>query len=658
MIVETPSGAVLIQAPPEQRDILQQTCHPLPLTPEEGEYSRTLPIIHDPLASFRPFNDSSASIPLVKRHVVSLLKKQLPSRAHPIFDQPPPDIQGPTPPPLTQHTAALAEADPGYSVSLPVPHPSLLVDTSINLREFSLAHFEACEQCEAFGGSRARHLPPDSKTFSTSIFTCFHPSCYAQHLFRGLWYGYDPALSSPISPFSLDNYQSLYDPAHRQSLLKAWNKQLRVPCLFGIGDPRYVSPLTLATRFIDKWESQLTGKPVKARVCFDASRGINNHLSPWKFRYADFQYILSHIKPGSWIAQLDLRGWYLQLAVRKKFQKYLSLRCPLTGKLLRYKRLPFGLSTAPGFASLVSSEICKILNAAGIKCFVTSYIDDITFIADSREEAQRALDRALSLLARLNIDVAPEKVVLPTQQPTILGIMVDTVECLLKVRPEHLQWTLLVIRSILKRKRLTKKKLQSLAGMMNWISPLCRGSRPYMRSLWDLVKCTHHTIRASPDLLSDLRWWRSALNRLKRSSCEMPFIHWDDRRKMVMFSDASGDVGCGAWIGNRFLRHKWTDEELAHSVPFKELWPIDKVLELFGDQLRDAVLLSATDSATNSFSINAGSSRAPGCNTLLKSISRHERKWNIDTIALWCLLANSTLSLTTCPNLRSPAPIF
>ena len=289
LIVETPSGAVLIQAPPEQRDILQQKLHPLPLTPDEGEYARTLPVARDPLTAFRPFSSSSSSIPLIKRHVRQLLTKKLPSRSHPVFDRPP-DIEGPLAdlPPLTQDTDALARADPGFSLTEPVPHSDLLVETSLNLREFSLAHFEACEQCENHGGARARQLDPDPSTFSTNIFTCFDSSCYAQHLYRGLWFGYDPALASSITPFSYDNYQSIYDETHRQSLTAAWQKQLRVPCLFGAGDPNYVHLSHLRPVSSTSGNRNSPGNPSRRASVPDASRGINGHLEPWRVQIRGF----------------------------------------------------------------------------------------------------------------------------------------------------------------------------------------------------------------------------------------------------------------------------------------------------------------------------------------------------------------------------------
>ena len=646
MTYEQSDGSVLVQVPSQVpaldddfRKVDDLFVQQLPLSPEDEALIESLPPIGDSFTAFKPFAHKNSSIPLVKRHLAQLLVKKLPSRSHPVFDRPPDTTAGAgalQPPPVTQDTNALARSDPGFSVSSPVPDPDLLLDSNLNRVNFALRHFDSCQECRCHGREAALNLPRDENSFCVSIFNHFHPECYAQHLFRGLFFGYQPALENDIAEFSVANYKSLFDPAQRASLEKAWGKQLKVNGLFGPGDERWVSPLTLATRFIDKWEAELTGTPVKGRVCFDASRGINANLAPWRFRYADFPYILKHVNKKDYIAQLDLRGWYLQLGVRRAFQKFLSLRCPLSGRLLKYRRLPFGLSTAPGYASLVTSELVKYLNAAGFKVFFTSYIDDVTIIGASKDEVAAALRYALEMLSQFGIDVAPEKICEPSQVATVLGIIIDTRTGCLRVRPEHLDWTLLVVKSVLKRRRLTKRKLQSLAGMLNWISPLLKGSRPYMRALWDLYKATKKSISAPKSLLSDLRWWRSALYRLKNRSCSMPWLDWATRPKVTMLSDASGDVGCGVWLGNQFFCHTWTQDQLPNSVPWKELYPIIRVLERFGPQLAGSILLTATDSATNSFSINKGSSRAIGCNALLKRLSALERRHDIDVIAIWC----------------------
>jgi len=497
----------------------------------------------------------------------------------------------------------------------------------------------------------AESLPPEQ--FGVQIFSCFHPQCYSQHLYRGVWLGYQPHTTHPITEFRWDNYPSLFEEEHKAALEKAWQKQLRIPGCFKDGDSRYLTPLTLAYRFIDKWESSLSGKPAKGRVCFDASRGINPNLSEWKFRYTDFPFILNKIHRGDYVASFDLRSWYLQLSIRKSFQKFLSLRCPFTAKLLKYARIPFGLSTAPAWASLISAELTKMLKARGINC-VIAYLDDFFIIAPTAAEAQRGLDIALGMLSEFNIEVAPEKIIYPTQTPTILGIIGDTRTCRLRVRPEHLEWSLKIIRQVLKKRKLSLKKTQSLAGVLNWICPLLKGSRPYMRGIWDFTKLFSFLrknerkrmvklissrkskfIKCPEAMLKDLRWWRSSLYRLQRNGGEMEFMPLQNRPTSVIFSDASGDKGCGVWYKRHLFSHRWSDAQLKWSVPRKELYPIWKTLKRFGHQFKNHLVLACTDSSTNVFALCAGSSTSTECNKLLKRISRLERLHKCDVIGLW-----------------------
>ena len=98
-------------------------------------------------------------------------------------------------------------------------------------------------------------------------------------------------------------------------------------------------------------------------MCLDASKEVSPRLEDYRFRYTDLMFILKHLRKGDWVAQVDLCAFYLQLPVGRKFRKYLSVKCPLTGNLLKYARLALGLSTAPAWASAVSSEVRRILIA-------------------------------------------------------------------------------------------------------------------------------------------------------------------------------------------------------------------------------------------------------------------------------------------------------
>ena len=540
------------------------------------------------------------------------------------------------PPPLTSDTDAMLRADPGFSLQDRHQHP-VVVDTPLDRAAMARAHFEHCQRCRL----RAARLPATPKTLSVgyvnALMACFHPDCYAQHLYRGLFYGYLPETHSPIQKFEFANYKSVLAPENPAALHKAWRKQRDMEGVFGPGDEDYISPLTLATRFTDEWKARLDGSTPKRRVCFDASRALNTRLTRWRFRYTDFPYILAHIKRGNFLVMVDLRSFYLQLPMAAEFTAFLSLRDPFTGELLRYLRCPFGLSTAPAWASAVTSEIRRVLIARGIKLNFW-YIDDCVAIFESRAEAEAGLKIILQTLREFGIPVAQEKIQRPTQQAELLGIIVDTAAMKLRVKPEHMEYSSETIRRILRQGRMSKKLLKSLCGTLSWISPMVKGSRPYLRSMWDLQKGKRfHSgrIQLSAEARKDLRWWASAFKCLEDAEFEVAWMDLSTKRFVVIASDASGDQGWGVWVGEQLYSGMWTPTQLDWSVPHKELAPPVAAVEELGAAWRDRLIILATDSITNAYAINAGTSKSEAGVALLKRLAQAEREHGLDVVAVW-----------------------
>ena len=586
----------------------------------------------------------SATVPLLRRRLREYTSRQVPVRTNPLVARVPLwDVngmdggeEGGEVAPLTTDGEAMVKADPGFSVRRRHAE-EVFVDCPLNRRAMSGAHFEHCELC---GPRVSRFLRLKGKAdaeFAAGLFECFHPECYAQHLFRGLCFGYLPATSCPIEEFQFDNYRSVVEPEHPEALQKAWAKQRNMEGVFGPGDPRYVSPLTEAKRYRDEWEAEQRGAVPKRRVCFDASRGINDCLTKWAFRYTDFPFILAHVRKGDFLAMVDLRSFYLQLPMAPEFTKYLSLHDPLTGELLRYLRCPWGLKTAPAWASAVTAEVRRALLARGVK-IVFVYIDDFIIISPNREECERALEVVLGVLQEFGIAVSAEKIVRPTQEAAVLGITIDTKEAKLRVKEEHVRYTADAITKILRQGRLSKKLLQSLCGMFTWISPMVKGSRPYVRAMWDLQKGRRRRrgrIKLTGAAKRDLKWWREALQQLHDRRFEVGFSDLSTREVVVVSSDASGDYGWGVWAGEQLYSGEWDAEQMDWTMPHKELAPLVRAVEELSKGWEKVLVVVATDSITNAFAINAGSSRSAEGTALLKRLAKVERVRDIDVVAVW-----------------------
>lgn len=541
-----------------------------------------------------------------------------------------------------------------------------IVQSSLNLDAWLQHHNARCGCCN--GMSTFSDFRRVLKEFPRKS-----PSCGFWWLLSSLAWGYNPSLRGEPKPFEFQNYKSIYDRKISEQIRKAWIKQVQADAFEPVDvymEVAGVSPYTAATRFCDVWESKLRGEVPKHRLCLDLSRGFNTCVEDWPLRYADFPVHLRSMFPGAWLAQVDLESFYLQLPLRLDARKWFGVREPWPdGKLRRYKRVPFGLSTAPGFSSMVSAEVVAVLNhmlaSEGCKAEGICYIDDFTIIAETKRSAKAALDHLLRLLSELGLPVSTRKIVSPTQCATILGVEVNTYEQTVGVKSDHIKFTLLAIDDILSTERVKRRDIHSMCGMLLWMSAVTRGGRARLRPLWKLLARLAFSRkgkgRMSPEARACLLWWRSKLRRGHTT------MHWllPSAASPRLATDASGEFAAGGFAelhrdGPRVaVQHLWTDNEVSRSIAYKELAPIVHLVELMGEQWRGAAPLAYTDSQSVAFMLLSGSSAADDCDELLVKLASLQERFDLEVFPEWrpreqmvladLLTRPAVLSLATLP---------
>lgn len=131
------------------------------------------------------------------------------------------------------------------------------------------------------------------------------------------------------------------------------------------------------------------GKTV--RLCGDFKVTLNRVLKNAEhYPLPTTEDIFTKLSGGKIFSKIDLTSAYLQLGVGEKSQPLLTVN---THKgLFRYKRLPFGITSAPFQFQAVMDNILKGLN--GTYCF----LDDILVVGHSMQDA---LSKTEALLSRL-----------------------------------------------------------------------------------------------------------------------------------------------------------------------------------------------------------------------------------------------------------------
>lgn len=117
------------------------------------------------------------------------------------------------------------------------------------------------------------------------------------------------------------------------------------------------------------------------------------------------------------------------------------------------------------------------------------------------------------LRSYLGIPMAPEKTVGPSTTLAFAGIELDTVAVEARLPLEKLEKCRDLISSFLRRRKVTLKEVQSLAGLLNLACAVMVPGRAFLRRLIDLtigVKRPHFLIRLSK--AEDLMVWQTFLS--------------------------------------------------------------------------------------------------------------------------------------------------
>merc|ERR1711867_153463 len=159
-----------------------------------------------------------------------------------------------------------------------------------------------------------------------------------------------------------------------------------------VGEEGFFSRLFTVPKDENKWQ------PI-----IDLS-AINLKLKKRSFKMEDLKSIQKLIKPGMWAVKLDLKDAYFHVPLHPSIWKYFKFTLKKRGKLQKnyfFKRLPFGLTTAPWAFSRILVPLKKILRLQNI--IVSAYLDDFLILASSREEAVRHTKIVINLRGRLGL---------------------------------------------------------------------------------------------------------------------------------------------------------------------------------------------------------------------------------------------------------------
>lgn len=293
--------------------------------------------------------------------------------------------------------------------------------------------------------------------------------------------------------------------------------------------------------------------------------------------------------------------------------------------------LPMGLALSCSLFEKISRALVWILeNKFGAKG-ISHILDDFIFISPSETSCFTNLQNFIHLASEVGIPIKHSKTVLPSRQIEAHGVLIDSVNQVIKLPDDKLQSCRSLLNEFSQRNKCTLQELQSLIGTLQFACKAIRPGRAFLRRLINLtVKATkpHHHIRLNSEAKADIQCWLNFLNDYNGTTI---FLNneWLSSETIKFFSDASGAKGYAVVFGRNWVAGPFPDSWKGINITVKELYPIVLGILLWGHTISNAKVLFNSDNEAVVHIINTNTSKDKQVMKLLRLLVLESLKHNI-----------------------------
>ena len=353
------------------------------------------------------------------------------------------------------------------------------------------------------------------------------------------------------------------------------------------------------------------------RLIHDCSRPAGNSLNDFAVLESSqtFQNIddaTSLVQQDYYMAKVDFKSAYRSVNISKDSQRFTGLQFSIGGRTIymRDTKLHFGSRLAPGIFHRLTQAVKRMMARRGFTATV-AYLDDFFICAPTVNECATALSTLIRLLRQLGFRINWNKVVDPVQCITFLGIEIDSKSMTKRLPQDKLLSLKQELQAFTRRRRASKKQLQSLAGKLSWAARVVYGGRVFIRRIIDAIchlRAASHKRIITPEMRLDIQWWDEFMYSFNGSALIL-----DDVPKTIVYTDACDQAGGGHCDGDWFYCNWSVDvpEIQDLHINVKELMAVIVAARHWCHLWANKRVLVMSDNSTTVAGVNRGSSRSP-----------------------------------------------
>lgn len=435
-------------------------------------------------------------------------------------------------------------------------------------------------------------------------------------IINGIEHGFD-IVDSGIDPPSVElpNHSSCYSKRNRdkvnEQVLKEVDLGNYIPCS---SKPIIVSPLGA----LEKPDGGI-------RLIHDGSMPPGFALNDYatlteRHKFETVDKLAEMLEPGMFMYKVDLKSAYRSIPISENSMQYTGLKWTVHGKDMYFTdcKLPFGARLSTPIFHRITQAIKRMMIRRGYQLVV--YIDDFVGVATTREQCREAMCCLIALLRKLGLLINWQKVVDPTQCITYLGVEVDSVNMCLRLPEEKIDSIREKLELACSRRRLTKRQIQSLVGVLNFAAALVHGGRVFLRRLINAstaLKKKSDRAQLRGELLQDILWWKRYMSVFNGKSL---ILH--KRPITSIITDASSEGAGGYCEGDWWYLNwqvDWPQAQKLH-INCKETLAVVLSIYRWAPFLANRLVYITSDNTTTVSAINKGSSKSKTVMRALRSL--------------------------------------
>ena len=339
-------------------------------------------------------------------------------------------------------------------------------------------------------------------------------------------------------------------------------------------------------------------------------KALNKFIVEEHFKMEGFHMVEDLVKPGDWLAKLDLKDAYFLVPVDPNHQKFLQFQWQ--GNLYQFHCLPFGLSCAPRTFTKLMKPVVAFLRERGIRLII--YLDDLLILCNCRDTLLSQLELIKDLFQTLGLLINNKKSQLePSQEIVFLGLTISTIAMQVSLPKEKVTRIQQEARQMLSKTEVSVQKLAAFVGMTTaakqavrvaplfhrHLQALINRVVPLASSLEEVRQSYHQIVEISREASQELGWWMQEMQNYNKA----PLLA--DPPDLVIESDASR-LGWGATLKGQELRTggQWSTSEQEMHINCLELLAASLAIQTFAKERQNINILVRTDNVSTRAYIN------------------------------------------------------